>query len=639
MNLSYAWRKSTYIDTGVNSVLMNAVRMPSTVPAYNEDGSLGYPIGNEGDGQNPIGYAQRSKGPVNTNRLLINIFGDYKILPSLAFHSNFGADINYYRYTHFQPTFQNGNSHNDVNSLYESDSNTNSLSWENTLSFNKKFNNHDILVMIGNSIITSDYRYISASKSHFISNDDKMQYFDAGTKEDQVYGNRTDWAQLSYFGRINYNYANKYLAQFNIRRDGSSRFGKNNRWGTFPSIALGWRISEENFMKDVKWISNMKLRASYGVLGTQPTAVYGFTTSLDQYKYILGSNQDVVIGYAPSSKSNDDFKWETTDQTNLGLDLGFFKNSLNFTIEYYDKYTKGILQVLPLPSYSGMGGTLTNIGEMKNTGLELTCQYNNHVNDFNYNVGFNFSTLKNTVKKLFNDNSPIYGNYNRTEVGRSVGEFYGFVFDGIFQNQAEIDAYKAQPDAVPGDARFKDLDGNNVINEDDMDFLGSPLPKVTYGINLGFDYKGFDFVLFMQGVGGNKIYYSGKRYLIDGGNNFNKSTDILNRWQKEGDMTNIPRVSVKNSNDNFRRSSLFIENGSYLRINNIQLGYTLKKQWIKPIGLEKVRFYISVNNLATFTKYSGYDPAVDISDVFSPGDDQITYPVSRTFLAGFSLTF
>lgn len=640
MNISYTRRESTDIEQGINSVLMNAVRMPPTVPAYNEDGTLGYPVGNEGDGQNPIGYAQRSRANSKSDRALINVFGEYKIIPSLVLRTNFSADINNYQYSQFRPTYVEGNGRNDIATLNESTSFTNSISWENTLTFNQKFGDeHNFTAMIGQSVITSDYKYTNASKKGFLSNDEDMRYFSAGTEQDLVNGNRTDWAQLSYFGRINYTWKNRYMAQLNVRSDGSSRFGKNNKWGTFPSGAIGWRISEENFMKDVQWISNLKLRASYGVLGTQPTDVYGFTSSLNQSKYIFGSNQDVVIGYFPGSKANDNFKWETTYQTNVGVDFGVLDNTLTFTMEYFDKYTKDILQVLPLPSYAGMGGTLTNIGEMKNTGFEITGQYNNHVNAFHYNIGCNFSTLNNTVKKLFDNDAPINGSYNRTEVGRSIGEFYGFVYDGIFQNQSEIDRHKAQPNAVPGDIRFKDRDNNGMINNDDMDYLGSPLPKVMYGINLGFEYKGLDFALFMQGVSGNKIYYSGRTYLINGGNNFNKSTDILDRWQKEGDITNVPRVSVTNSNDNFRRSSLFIESGSYLRINNVQLGYSLKNQWIRELGLSKARIYVSVNNLATFTKYSGYDPAVDISSIFSPGDDQITYPVPRTFLAGLSLTF
>lgn len=638
-NLSFTRRKSQDIEQGINSVLMNAVRMPATVPAYNDDGTLGYPIGNEGDGQNPIGYASRSQATSKTDRGLINAFIQYAPIPELVFRSNLSADIINYQYSKFSPTFVEGSSKNDLASLSESYTYTNSISWESTLTYSKKFGKSNIVGMVGHSLITSDYKYTNASKKDFLSNDDYMHYFDAGIAQDQVSGNRTDWALVSYFGRIDYSFMDRYLLQLNIRSDGSSRFGKNNRWGTFPSAAIGWRISEENFMKNIQWISNLKLRASYGVLGTQPNAIYGFTTSFNKSTYVLGSDQSKVIGYYPGGKSNDDFKWETTKQVNVGLDLGLFDGKINLSLEYYNKHTQDILQNLPYPGYSGMDGMLTNIGEMRNSGFEFSGQYYDNINDFNYNLGVNFSTLKNEVLKLYDNNSPINGSYNRTEVGRSIGEFYGFVYDGIFQNEEEIKAHKVQPNAQPGDVRFKNINNDNSLDNDDMTFLGSPLPKITYGMNLGFNYKGLDFSMIFQGVAGNKIYYSGKTYLINGGNNFNKSVEILDRWQKEGDITDVPRVTISNSNDNFRRSSLFIEDGSYLRISNLQIGYTLNQAWLKKIGISKLRPYVSINNLYTFTKYSGYDPAVSIADIFSPGNDMITYPVPRTVLAGLSLTF
>jgi TonB-linked SusC/RagA family outer membrane protein len=639
MNLSYLYATSVGIEQGVNSVLMNAVRMPATVPAYNEDGTLGYPVGNEGDGQNAIGYAQRSRSLNNTSRTLVNIFAKYDILPGLQFHSNFSGDIWNGDYSRFSPTFNEGNAKNQIASLSESYSKNRNITFENTLSYNKSFNKvHNVSAMIGQSLITFDEKSTSASKKGFLSNDENMRYFNAGTEQDQVSGGRNDWALLSYFGRVNYNFDNRYLFQFNIRADGSSRFGHNNKWGKFPSAAIGWRLSEEQFLKDVDWLNNLKLRGSYGTLGTMPSAYYGFTSTLSQSKYITGSGQSVVIGYHPGSINNDDFRWETTYQTNIGLDMGLWDNKLSFTIEYFNKYTKDILQTLPLPGIAGTSGSLTNVGEMKNTGVEFSATVNNKVGDLNYSITGNVATLKNEVMKLFDNDAPISSGNNRTEVGRSIGELYGYVTDGLFQNQAEIDAYKMQPLAKPGDIRFKDTDKNGKLDAEDMDFLGSPIPSLTYSLNLSLDYKRFDFSFFLQGVAGNKIYYSGKSYQINGGNTFNKSAEILDRWQKEGDITKIPRVTVANANDNFRRSDLFVESGAYARIGNVQLGYTLNPVWMQKIGFQTLRVYVSANNLATFTKFSGYDPEMNISNALNAGDDQVTYPVPRTVLFGLNIT-
>lgn len=429
------------------------------------------------------------------------------------------------------------------------------------------------------------------------------------------------------------------MVQANIRGDASSRFGSNNKWGVFPSFGLGWRVSEEEWMKDIDWINNLKIRASWGMTGTMPDSKYGFTTVLGKKEYIMGENQAVVYGYAPSGRSNPDFKWETTTQKNIGVDLGFLNGRLNLSGDFYHKYTKDILQSLPNPSYTGMSGTLTNVGEMKNQGFEFTGSWADTVGDFYYNIGVNFTTQKNEVVKLFEDNSPISSGYSRTEVGHSIGEFYGYVYDGIFQNQEEIDRHKAQPDAVPGEFRFKDLNNDGRLDASDMTFIGNPFPNIYYGINMNFEYKGLDLSMLFNGVAGNDIYYSGLTYLINGGNNFNKSKDILNRWQKAGDQTDIPLVAVKSSNNNFRTSSRFIEDGSYLRLSNIQLGYSFTGAWMNAMHISRLRVYVSAANLCTFTKYPGYDPAVTLSSIFSPGNDQITYPVPRNILGGLTISF
>jgi TonB-linked SusC/RagA family outer membrane protein len=509
------------------------------------------------------------------------------------------------------------------------------------LTFDKSFNKHQVTALIGHSVITYNTKSTSASKTEFTVDDEYLRYFSAGTGVSSLSGGRDEFALMSYFGRVNYNYAGKYLFQANIRADGSSRFGANNKWGQFPSVGVGWRISEEEFLKNVNWLSNLKIKGSYGVLGTMPSQYYGFMSTLAQVKYVMGESQDLVTGYYPGSVDNKDFKWETSYQTNVGFDLGLFKNKLSLTAEYYEKYTKNILQVLPLPLYSGTSSSLTNIGEMKNKGVEISATLNNNAGDFNYTVSANITTIKNTVVKLFDNDSPISSGYTRTEVGHSIGEFYGYVMDGIFQNAAEVAAGARQSDnTVPGDIRYKNLNGDDRIDGEDMAFLGNPIPTFTYGGNIGLEYKGIDFSLSIYGVAGNDIYYESRNALLNGGYGFNKSGEILNRWQKEGDITNIPRVAaVNSSNNNYRVSDLYLCNGSYLRLSNIQLGYTLKSSVTKKIGISRLRIYASANNLATISDYPGFDPEVTIENALSAGIDWFTYPVPRTILFGLNLTF
>jgi TonB-linked SusC/RagA family outer membrane protein len=485
VNLSYINRKTTPL---VYELMSSVLSMPPVIPVYEEDGSIGYPgkgasnAAMESDAMNPLIRILAGRESNNSYHTVVSAFGEYTILPTLRLHSTFTGDMENTDGSKFQETYDYGPHRNTLSVLSESYGKSISLSLESYLTYHQKFNGiHDITAMIGQSLITYDARSTSASKAGFPSNENYMRYFDAGTTQDKVSGNRSDHAMLSYFGRLNYSFADKYLFQFNMRADGSSRFGKNNKWGQFPSAALGWRLSEEEFMKGVDWLSNMKLRGSYGVLGTMPSALYGFTSTLSQIKVAMGVNQDPVIGYYPPSPDNYDFKWETIYQTNIGVDLGILKNKLSFTFEYYNKYTKDILQVYPVPLYAGTSGSLTNLGEMKNTGLEFSVTLNDHIGDLYYTVNGNLATLKNRVVKLFDNNAPITSGVNRTEVGRAIGQFYGYVTDGIFQNQSEIDAHKVQPNARPGDIRFKNLDGDDKLDAEDMTFIGNPLPKVTYG--------------------------------------------------------------------------------------------------------------------------------------------------------------
>jgi TonB-linked SusC/RagA family outer membrane protein len=551
--------------------------------------------------------------------------------------------------------------------------------FDNILNFNKSFGKHGVNAMIGSSVTSRKYTWSSVGVEGkttvykvedgvLVTNDMPGGFLDeyfstigAGTGG-TFNGDGTKWKynRASFFGRFNYNYDNRYLLQATFRRDGSSKFGKNNRWGTFPSIALGWRISEEAFFPEDIELSNLKLRASWGRLGNENAlGYYDFQALITTYNtkyqgYVKGNGENAWAGSIARGLENRALKWETTDTKNIGIDFGSFNNKLTGTFNYYHNTTEDLLITKALPPSAGLNNPILNVGEMRNTGIELEINWADRINKFDYNIGFNMSTTNNKVISLADADQVLYGEGlkygtehfpTQTRVGKSIGAFYLYKTNGIFQNDTEIAAHKnkdgelLQPDAKPGDIRFIDVDNNGTIDDDDKAYSGTAIPKFEANLNLGAGYGGFDFSLIIGSAWGHKLY-NGNKYFYEGmnsGSNFLHST--LNAWTPENTNTSIPRAVYQDPNGNLKESDRFLEKGDFIRLRQVQLGYSLPKSLLNRVYIEKLRFYVSGENLLTWTDYSGIDPEFSRASVLNAGIDNLIYPFTRSFTIGIQLSF
>ena len=437
-----------------------------------------------------------------------------------------------------------------------------------------------------------------------------------------------------------------------IRADGSSRFGKNNRWGYFPSVSAAWRISGEDFMSNTKgWLTDLKLRASYGMTGNFQIGNYTHLSTMDTDNYILGSgNGSETSGYKPTGVENPDLTWEKTGMANVGIDANFLNGYITLTAEYYNSMTTDMLLNVPIPHLTGYSTTLMNIGKVNNRGVELQIgSSHSYENGLGYSFNANFAKNINEVKALGANDTPIISTgsvnhaYYITQVGSPIGSYYLMTIDGVFKNQAELDAYPHFDNTKPGDFRFVDVDGDGVIDLDkDRSIVGNYMPDFTYGFGGSIDYKGVDFEVAFQGVYGNEILNLNKRYLDNMEGNVNGTIAARNRWISEeqpGDgLTN--RANRKQKGNNGRTSTWHLEDGSYLRLQNVALGYTLPSRISESFKVQRLRVYVSAQNLFTWTNYSGYNPEVsNRSSALTPGEDYGTYPLARTFMVGLNLTF
>ena len=514
--------------------------------------------------------------------------------------------------------------------------------WDNTLTFNKTFNDkHVLTAMIGSSAQTNTYEYMGGSIMGFIS--PTAQQLDNGTLEPNVYGNGSDWALLSLLGRINYTYDNKYLLTATVRRDGSSRFSKQNRWANFPSVALAWRLSEEPFFKKSFWLSDMKLRAGYGLTGNQASVGnYAYASVWQTIQYNFNGNQ--VNAIAPSVMPNPNVRWEEVEQYNIGADLTMFNDRVNLSLDAYVKNTNDMLVDMSVPistGYSDVNVPKINAGKMRNKGFEVSMTSRNMLGEFSWMTTLNASYNTNKILSL-NGDVPIYFGNNIHAVGHPASSFYGYVVDGIFQTQEEVDNHAIQTAGddpynrtSAGDIRFKDLNNDGIINDDDRTFLGDPTPSWTFSMNNSFAWKNFDLEVYFQGVAGNKIYNSNRASLEAMSVAQNQMTTVLERWRGEGTSDSMPRAVFGDPNKNTRTSNRFIEDGSYLRLKNITLGYTLPERISKKALMSSVRFYVSGQNLLTLTRYTGLDPEISSGT----GDDNNVYPVSRNITFGLNVSF
>ena len=585
---------------------------------------------------NPIAIVNFTDDKRNTFQTFGNVYGELAFLQdkALTFKSNMGVDIKFSHNKNFASNFGDNNisdtsnqyfgmgRNNRPNGLDENRGQEMTFTFTNTLNYVKTINDiHSVNVLLGMENINSKQAAIGGSRQNFDNTTDAFRYLDFGsTNNAYSSGSALNWSLLSYFASGNYGYDNKYFATVTMRADASSRFGPNNKWGYFPSISGGWVISKESFMENADWISNLKLRASWGQGGNQEIPNNAYETLVSSSGGIVN-----VVRYG-----NPDLKWETTTQTNFGLDLGILSNKLTLSADYFDKSTTDMLLTVGLPAVAVgvISRTFVNAGKVSNKGLEFGLNFQNYDNAFKYGINANIATLTNNVNKLhpFVRNITDDATHTKTEAGQPISSYFGYQFDGIYQNESEVNTqlFSNTNGTQPGDIRFKDLNNDGQINADDRTFIGNPIPKITYGFNFNAAYKNFDFSFLLQGVEDVDRYNDLKQILNYDSRPFNSTTAVLNSWNGEGTSNTTPRLTF-NNNGGGNVSSVFVEDASYLRLKNIEIGYTLNNTWL---GLNNLRVYVSGQNLFTITDYTGLDP--ESTSLIDKG----TYPQSSAFIFG-----
>lgn len=635
-------------DNNINGVVSTAVLVASDIPVYKANGTYYKDPG--ASTENPVAAALEPTLSAISARVIGNTFAEYDILPSLKWRSTFGLDYLTFRDEDFRPTTTNTGA--GSNGLGQQ-SYTQDVAWltEHTLNFRKTFGDiHDFSALGGIAYQQSTQNSIFAAATGFPGNDIKQ--LSAGSVKTSASSSQTGWGLASYFSRLNYSLKNKYLLSASLRADGSSRFGENKRYGIFPAASVGWRISEEPFMQSLDFISELKLRASYGVTGNSEISNFGSRALISP-----GANYLQRAGLSPTQLGNPDLTWEETTQSNIGLDFAVLNNRLVLNVDAYIKDTDDLLLGRSLVGSSGFTSITENIGSIENRGLEFgLTSYNVDAKTdggFSWNTNFNLAFNKNEVTKL-NDGTPFAAGFaNWVAEGQPLGAFRGYRVERIFQTQAEIDALNAtakqktgNAGAVyqssltsPGDIMFKDLNGDGVITSDDQEILGSAQPKFTGGITNNLAYKGFDLSFFFQFVQGNEVWNHTRAFAEGMNGVFGQTAAVLNRWTPENTSTNVPRAVYGDPNNNRRNSDRWLEDGSYVRLKNIQFGYNLPTNVIERAKFRSVRLYVQGQNLLTFTDYSGLDPEVNTfsGSNTSLGTDFLVYPQAKTVTFGVNI--
>ena len=583
-----------------------------------------------------------------------NISGEFKLFPFLTFKSSIALDLNRNQSDGFTPKYYlDGDEYSTYATVSRGVSNTDYWVFDNYLTYNQKFSKHSVSTMAGTSAEKKRYEYIGASKQGMVNNDPSQQIINAGTLNPGASGYVVTNSLNSYFGRIFYSFDNRYMLTANIRWDGSSRFADGNRWGCFPSISAGWNFSEEAFMKNFDWLSQSKLRIGWGEIGNQTISDGAYLNTFGNGSYYIFGNPYTTSLYGGRTQvGNPDLKWETTHQLDLGLDMAFFNGSLRASFDYFNRKTQDMLVQVPVPTSLGYPNVpWMNAGSVSNKGIELTIGYNGKIgSDFKYAIDGNISTYRNKVESLGSGaNIPGKGihlgyyTYTMTEPGMPIGYFYGYKTDGVFQTQEEIDNYKnngqvVMPGAKPGDLKFKDLNGDGKLDDEDRTMTGNPHPDFTFGLTLSAEYKGFDISAFFQGSVGNDLLNVLKYDIYSGTGWYNAPKDILTTYWNGPGSTNKNFGIDADSRMNLEMSDWYVENGSYVRLKNLQIGYTLPSSLTRKITIDNLRVFVATQNLFTITGYSGLDPEVGEinSNPQYKGCDMGFYPQARTFMFGVS---
>lgn len=614
-------------------------------PVKNEDGSWSGPDGNSewyGSTRNPIGPTELNKSQTDGYNFLANLTAELTFTKWLKFKSTFGYDAKFWFIDNFTPKYNWKPTPTEETSRYKSDNKSFTYLWDNYFLFDHTFaEKHRVGLMAGMSAQWNTNDYLNAQKNVFMF--DNVHEMDNGEEMYAIGGNETEWALLSYMARVNYSYEDRYLLTATIRRDGSSRFGKKHRWGTFPSVSVAWRASQEKWFPKNDYINDLKVRAGYGVTGSQASVGnYSYLASYNTSVYPFGISSGNQTALVSSTLANPYIHWEEVAQTNIGFDASLFNSRVMFSFDAYLKETRDMLVKASIPITSGFEDTTTtytNAGKVRNQGIEMSLHTINLTGELGWETNLTATYNKNKIKDL-NSDVPYYINQiNNSYVTMltkdyPINVFYGYVTDGIFQNQSEVNTHAVQPGAEPGDIRFRDLNNDGVINDSDRTVIGNPNPSWLFSMNNSLSYKGFELSVFLQGIAGNKIYNANNIDNTGMAAAYNQTTDVLKRWQGEGTSNSMPRAVFGDPNQNTRVSDRFVENGSYLRLKNITLSYTFPKQWLQKAQIENARLSLSCENVATITGYSGFDPEVGIN-----GIDQNRYPISRTFSLGLNFNF
>lgn len=583
-------------------------------------------------------------------KIFANLYAQIELFKGLKYKLNLTPDFSFERYKNYLNKYDFGLATNSITQLTERQRRRRNILVENLLTFDRTFGEHKISALAGYTYQDSRFRHIQAYGEGLPQG---LEEIDAATTNRSNEGNSWRSVLTSILGRVFYSYQNKYLFTATIRRDGSSKFGKNNRYGYFPSFSLGWNVAEEKFMENVHWLDQLKLRGGYGVLGNQEIDNYQYSSTITTGINYPDGNGGLLQGAFPKNFANPDIKWEETAMTNVGIDFMAFNNRLSLTADYYVKNTKDILLTVPIPiSSGGANDPIRNAGKIRNNGFEFNLGWMDQPNpDISYGINLIGSFNKNKVIAMGSESGSIKGgstNQNittsETKAGYPIGGYWLISTAGYFNSQEEVDAYakdgkKIQPAAEPGDIKFVDANNDGVINDDDRVFQGSPFPDFTFALNGNIRYKNFDLSIGLQGVLGNKIYNATRQTLEDVTKGSNFLASCLDYWTPENKNASHPRLTWDDPNRNTRaESDRYLENGSYLRLRSVQLGYTFPQTWFKG-AIQHARVYINAENLFTITSYSGYSPDVNADNANYRGFDNFIYPTNRTFMLGLNVTF
>lgn len=638
-----------WFDEGVIGL---ALSISPIWPVYNADGTYNFDANAWGfamtDFVNPVALANEVEDNMSHLRVLGNAYAEYSILKNLSYRISLGTDLNNFQRDYYRPSTVETVGRKGASIPTGSSRTRNTSSWlvENLLNYNTNIGLHSISAVAGFSSQREDFYSNEIAANNYPN--DLVQTLNAGQVASGSSAKEA-WSLLSALGRVQYNYNNKYYLSAAMRADGSSRFGTNNKWGYFPSASAGWRLSAEPFMESLTAISNLKLRASYGVTGNFQIPNYGAIGLLGFDNYVLGGTV-VNSGLAPNTPSNPNLSWERTKMLDFGLELGLFKDAVSLELDYYDANTTDLLLNVPVPMSSGFTTELRNIGEVENKGFEASLTIQQRKGAFNWALSANIATNKNQVISLAENVPQILtaGGVGTalwiTKPGEPIGSYYNPVYDGVFNNQAEIEAYPHVSNAKPGDLRFLDVNGDGKIDfATDRVIQGNYFPDYTYGLSLNLGYKGLDFSASLQGSQGQEIMHLLSRYIYNQEGNMNLMRGALQRWRsasEPGDgQTN--RANRLQTGSNGQTSNWHMEDGSFTRVRNITLGYSFPSNLLKKANISNLRIYASVQNPFTFTKYPGYNPEVNSrpDNALTPGEDYASYPLARTYTLGLNLSF